>query len=160
MIHVPRRVVFDCNVFLQALGNAGGPSGRCVAAALQRKVLLFISGYVLEELQDVATRPEIAVKFRIPLERVDRLILNLQKAATPIADVLQVYVHPVDPDDSHYVNLALAADAELIVSRDRHLLNLTNPARKESQEFFIRFPRLRIVDPVQLLAELACDEDA
>lgn len=44
------------------------------------------------------------------------------------------------------------------LQRDRLPLNLTNPVRTESQEFSSRFPYLRIVDPVQLLAELACDE--
>ena len=66
----------------------------------------------------------------------------------------QVYQHPVDPDDSHYVNLAVKAEARLIVSRDRHLLMLADPARKEAQDFRQRFPALRILDPVQLLTEL------
>jgi hypothetical protein len=51
------------------------------------------------------------------------------------------------------VDLALKAEAQLIVSRDRHLLMLTDPARKEGQDFQARFPTLRILDPVQLLRD-------
>src|SRR5258707_11533348 len=96
----PVRCVFDCNVFLQALGNAQGPAGRCVEIALEGGLQLFISESVLDEIKDVATRPEIAAKFRIPPERVDRLIVNLQRVATLIANVPSVYLHPLDPDDS------------------------------------------------------------
>lgn len=62
--------------------------------------------------------------------------------------------HPFDPDDSAYVNLALKADARLIVSRDRHLLNLTDASRSDGKDFQARFPGFRIVDPVELLREL------
>ena len=58
-----------------------------------------------------------------------------------------------DPDDAHHVNLALAASAELIISRDRDLLDLMDPSRKESVEFRRRFPLLRIQDPVQFLRQ-------
>jgi predicted nucleic acid-binding protein len=59
-----------------------------------------------------------------------------------------------DPDDAHYVNLALAADARLIVSRDRDLLDLMDSAKPEAAEFQSRFPALRILDPVGFLREI------
>jgi predicted nucleic acid-binding protein len=37
-----------------------------------------------------------------------------------IENVPDVYRHPIDEDDSCYVNLAIAAGAKLIVSNDRH----------------------------------------
>jgi predicted nucleic acid-binding protein len=58
-----------------------------------------------------------------------------------------------DPDDSHYVNLALAADAKLIVSRDRDLLDLMDNSIPEGLDFQGRFPSLRILDPVAFLRE-------
>jgi predicted nucleic acid-binding protein len=56
------------------------------------------------------------------------------------------------------VNLAVAAQANLIVSRDKDLLDLGNPARPESTEFHRRFPTLRILEPVQFLLELDAAE--
>jgi predicted nucleic acid-binding protein len=71
-----------------------------------------------------------------------------------VATVPTLYEHPHDPDDSHYVNLALAAGARLVVSRDRDLLNLMETNRPEGEEFRRRFPELRILDPVEMLREL------
>lgn len=60
-------------------------------------------------------------------------------------------MHPIDPKDSHYVNLALASDAKLTVSRDKHPLGLTNPAKPPAAEFMSRFPHLKVLQPEELL---------
>jgi uncharacterized protein len=65
-----------------------------------------------------------------------------------------VFTYERDPDDAHYVNLALAANANLIVSRDRDLLDLADTTRPEAIEFRRQFPTLRILEPVQFLREL------
>jgi predicted nucleic acid-binding protein len=60
-----RRVVYDCNVLLQALAAPHGPSGRCVQLAIGGAVELFVSPEVLEELRDVSSRPRVVAKLRI-----------------------------------------------------------------------------------------------
>jgi predicted nucleic acid-binding protein len=65
-----------------------------------------------------------------------------------------VFSYQRDPDDAHYVNLAIAAQAELIVSRDRDLLDLMDPTKPEAADFQRRFPQVRIVDPVGFLVEI------
>ena len=72
-------------------------------------------------------------------------------SATFVEHVPERYVLAVEPDDSHYVNLALAAEARLVVSRDRDLLRLMNTAIPEGREFRGLFPHLEIVDPPTLL---------
>ena len=59
-----------------------------------------------------------------------------------------------EPGDAHYINLALAADARLIVSRDKDLLDLMDPAKPEAAEFQGRYPLLRILNPVAFLREI------
>lgn len=93
-------------------------------------------------------------KYGITAEQTDELARAIASYATIVTDVPPVYHHPYDPDDSHYVDLALKAGAQLIVSRDRHLLMLADSARREGQDFQARFPTLRVIDPVQLLREL------
>jgi putative PIN family toxin of toxin-antitoxin system len=159
MTEALERCVFDCNVFLQALGNNEGPAGRCVETALSGGLQLFISDLVLAEVAEVATRAEVAAKFRIPSDRVERLIANLRRVATLIADVPSVYQNPFDPDDSHYVDLACAATANLIVSRDKDLLRLMDQQREEGRDFHSRFPSLQILNPVDLLARLRGADD-
>jgi putative PIN family toxin of toxin-antitoxin system len=146
------KVVFDCVVFAQALINPKGPAAACLAFAQQGRVVVFVSDYVLQEIRELPRK--INPRFGVTSERVDGLIQELAKFAQVVGQVAAVYVHPIDPDDSHYVNLALAAGAKLIASRDRHLLDLMDSAKPHSREFQARFPSLRITTPESLIASL------
>ena len=53
---------------------------------------------------------------------------------------------PRDPDDEPYLNLALAADADYLVTWDKDLLDLMQDATFRAQ-----YPRLTILNPVALL---------
>jgi putative PIN family toxin of toxin-antitoxin system len=147
------RVVYDCNTFLQALAAPEGPAGQCVQLVLDDRVLLFICPEVTQELRDVAGRPTVATKLRITPERVDAFVEAIEVAAVLLEDFARPFQYSRDPDDALYVNLALAAEAELIVSRDHDLLDLTSTATREAEEFQLRFPLLRIITPVQFMRE-------
>jgi putative PIN family toxin of toxin-antitoxin system len=149
------RVVFDCNVFLQALANPIGPAGRCIELALSGKVALYISPHVLDEIREVTSQPKLIAKFRLRPDRVAALLDNLPNAAVMIPSFREVWKYDRDPDDAHYVNLALAANAKLIVLRDKDLLDLMDLAKPEGAEFQKLFPMLRILDPVLFLREVA-----
>jgi putative PIN family toxin of toxin-antitoxin system len=150
-----QRVVFDCNVLFQALISPEGPSGAVVAAAKSRQVSLIVSPWLFDELVDVATRPRLASRFAISERRLNDFVESLRSRCTVIAEVPHVYDHPRDPDDAHYVDLAVAADAKLIVSRDNDLLALADHATVEGRDFAARFPDLSILTPPELLALLA-----
>ena len=149
------RVVFDCNVFLQALANPVGPAGRCVELAISGKVALYISPHILDEIREVTSQPKLIAKFRLRPDRVAALLDNLPKAAVMVPSYREVWKYDRDPDDAHYVSLALVANAKLIVSRDRDLLDLMDSSKPEAAEFQKRFPALRILDPVLFLREVA-----
>jgi predicted nucleic acid-binding protein len=91
---------------------------------------------------------------RFSAERVEQLIREIQECSESWADIPAVYQHPWDPDDSPYINLALAAGARLIATRDRHLLDLMNATIPESRAFRRRFPELEILRPEQLLEKV------
>ncbi|MGD0463790.1 MAG: putative toxin-antitoxin system toxin component, PIN family [Tepidisphaeraceae bacterium] len=149
------RVVFDCNIFLQALAAPGGPAARCVEMALCGQVALYLSPIVLDEIRKVTSYPKLVAKFRLRPNRVAALLENLPKVAVIVPLVPELWRYSRDPDDAHYVNLALAADARLIVSRDADLLDLMDSNKPEAAEFQKRFPALRILDPVGFLREVA-----
>jgi putative PIN family toxin of toxin-antitoxin system len=148
------RVVFDCNVFLQGLAAPEGPAGQCVEFALGGKVSLFISPSVLDELREITSRLSVIAKLHLIAERVEAFIEAIEIAATVLVGFPEVFSYQRDPDDAHYVNLALAADAELIVSRDRDLLDLMDSTKQEAMEFQKRYPALRVLSPVELLREV------
>lgn len=147
-----RRVVFDCNIFLQAVSNRLGPSGECVRKALEARVQLYTDETILAEVREVAARPNVQRKLRLMSERVDELISDIRKVAILIQDAPCVFYYPRDPDDAHYIDVAAAADAELVVSRDRDLLDLMGSGA-DADAFKQQFPRLRILDPASFLRE-------
>jgi uncharacterized protein len=147
------RVVFDCNIFAQALMNPQGPAGACLQAVFDGEIDLFIAEFVLIELRELPDKPTPA-KAGVTLAKIEKLISLLQETAEYVSVVPAAFVHPIDPDDSDYVNLALAAGAKRLVSRDRHLINLQNPAKPWSADFRARFPDLRVVSAEQLLLEI------
>ena len=123
MSAAPPRVVYDCNIFVQALINLNGPAGRCVQKVKDGDVLLFVSPFVLAEVREIHLKTP--PKYGITADQTDELARAVALMSTVVTDIPEVYRHPYDPDDSAYVNLALKSDARLIVSRDRHLLMLS-----------------------------------
>ena len=60
------------------------------------------------------------------------------------------YALPRDPNDEPYLNVAIAANATFLVSRDLDLLDLMQDATFRQQ-----FPSLTILDPVAFLQVMA-----
>lgn len=112
--------------------------------ALARRVTLSVDEALLDEFRDVVGRPEVARKRRILVTRVDALMEELRKVAGFIKDVPARFTYARDPDEAHYVNLARAAAASLIVSRDKDLLNLMDERNEDGRAFRERFPSLRV----------------
>src|SRR4051794_16077726 len=101
------KVVYDCNIFVQALINLNGPAARCLELANEGKVHLFASPYVLAEIREIHLKTP--AKYGITVEQTNALARLIASIATIVNDVPDVYHHPIDPDDSHYVNLAIKA---------------------------------------------------
>ena len=63
-----------------------------------------------------------------------------------------VFEFPRDPDDAHYIDLAVAAKARLVVSRDEDLLSLRDTGTEAGRDLVARFPELTILTPPEALA--------
>lgn len=151
---LPERAVFDCNVLLQALLSSRGPAGRLLEAARSRKLKLFTSAYGIDELRDVASRPNVQRKFRVTQQMIDDFCHDLVVHATVMESVPHVFDFPRDPDDAHYIDLAVAASAKLVVSRDKDLLSLRDKMTSEGKDLAARFPALEILTPPEALRRL------
>ena len=88
-------------------------------------------------------------------DQVEAFFAAIEVFATLLDGFPEVFNYKRDPDDAHYVNLALAADARLIVSRDKDLLDLMVSANADAVQFRYRFPDLRITDPAAFLLEIS-----
>lgn len=153
----PPRVVFDCNIFLQAMLSMRGPAFACFQRFERGEVLLFVSPYVLAEIKALPDHPDLRRFKTLTHDRVNRLITDVIARATTITNPPVVFTFERDPDDAHYVNLALEARAKLIVWRDKDLLDLMDTGLSDGRNFRTRFPDLRILLPQELLRELEAD---
>ena len=152
--------VFDCMIYLQALVNEQGPATACVKSVAEGRVLLLYSDEIVAELRDVLFRPKLQQKFpRLTTDRAEALIQLLLEKGIPVRNVPPEFVYERDPKDEKYVNLAIAAGADYIVSRDNDLLDLMDENRPEGQDFQARFPTLSILDPVAFLRRVAPHSD-
>ena len=146
------RTVLDCMIYAQGLINPSGPAGECLARGTQGDFTIVLSQHVISEILELPSK--LPAKFAI----TDQKVAALLDAVIPVALLLEVvphvFDHPIDPDDSAYVDLAVATGAKLIVSRDRHLLGLNDCNKPWSAEFRKRFPELKVLTVNELLALL------
>jgi len=151
------KVVLDCMVLVQAAARHRGTSRACFDAARKSEIELCASPQTIAELRDVLQRPELRSKLsELTDERADRFVQELLRHCTLIETVPAVYHHPFDEKDAPYINLAIAAEVEYLVTRDkRHLLTLMDASKPHGLDFVRRFPRLRIIAPEQFLQILS-----
>ncbi len=129
------KVVFDCNVLISALLNDTSSSGHALLKAKKSDVIL-ISIFTLTELLNVAMRS----KFDKYVSK--ELRLEFISEYESLAIMFQV-THRVnicrDPDDNKYLELALSAKADCIVTGDPDL-QILNP-----------FENIPIISPKEFL---------
>lgn len=148
------RVVFDCNVYFQALISSGGPAGQCLFAAGDDRLDLFLSEAILLELQKVCLREPLASRFRITEPQVEAYLAHIRSIGTVVENIPHVFQFERDPDDEHYVDLAIATRSRLLVSRDKDLLSLADVDTTEGAAFLRGYPNIEILTPVEMLARL------
>ncbi|CAN5441220.1 hypothetical protein BH20ACI1_BH20ACI1_28400 [soil metagenome] len=146
------RAVFDCNTYVQALFNPFGIANQCFQAVRERQVLLFVSPETLLEIRDVLQRPSLVARFpNTSLEQIDAFLEEILSFAIEIKNVPLKFQYLRDIDDIPYINLAIEAEANYIVSRDNDLLDLMIDFTDEANEFRQKFRPLKVIEPIEFL---------
>ncbi len=114
------RVVLDTNVLVSAI-VFGGPPGRLVELAAEGHLQLVLSPPLIHELREVLRR-----KFGFSDAAAYQAETILRRTSIVVEPQREVAIISEDPEDNRVLEAALASDAEIIVSGDRHLLNLEN----------------------------------
>lgn len=151
----PMKVVFDCMIFLQATANEESPAATALDLLDTGEIKLYVSEPVLEEVRKVLTRVEVRAALpQITQVRVDALFRRLDEKATMVRHVPRVFEYSRDPEDEPYLNLAIAAKASFLISRDRDLLDLMTEHDVESKQFRQRFRFFKVMDLGDFLKEV------
>jgi len=131
------RVVLDTNVFVSGVFFGGVP-GRILEAWRDGKLMLVLSPEILDEYRRVGHRlsrqyPGVDLEPFLRLVVVHGEVIDVPELSQSVA---------ADPDDDKFLACALAAGGALVVSGDRHLLDVTG------------WQGVRVLRPRQLLEEL------
>ena len=121
------KVILDTNVFISGIFFSGPPH-QILKAWRDKKIQIVISPEILEEYQRVgesltAKFPEIEIH---PL-----LELLIAKAELISTKGFPVYACE-DPEDDKFLACAIASRTKLIISGDKHLLNVSGYQRDKS----------------------------
>ncbi len=116
------RLVLDTNVVIAALLWEGNPRF-LLDAAREGRVRLFTSIPLLDELTSVLERRKFEKKTAASGLSIDAIV-DGYAALTELVRPDSTSGIAVDPDDDVVIGTALAANADILVSGDSHLLRL------------------------------------
>lgn len=116
------KVVIDTNVVVSAgISQDGNPAfifGMLILGIIQN----YTTNEILDEISEVLRRPRIAK--RITQRQQDFLLETFEELSEKIVPTATVQAVREDPDDDKFLECAVSASAEYIISGDGHLLNL------------------------------------
>jgi putative PIN family toxin of toxin-antitoxin system len=112
------RIVFDTNVIVSALVFGGVPRA-VLELAESRRCQLFYSQPIQTEVRRV-----LVEKFDWPQSTLNEVLRAVWSMGQLIVPGVRIHAVPGDPDDNRILECAVAAQAHVIVSGDRHLLDL------------------------------------
>ena len=134
------RAVFDPNVLIAAVLSPEGVPADCLRAHAEGRLELVVSERLLAEVETVLARP----KFRgySTLDQARRYVESLRREGWLVDDPLEPEALSEDPGDDYLIALALAAEANVLVSGDKHLTGLTLESLPvlSPREFLERLP--------------------
>jgi len=114
-------VVVDANIFISGIYRGGNP--RNVLKTLVDGIgTLFITDEIVDEIEHALKKPKLG----LTAEEVKGWITEIEKLGEKIVISPKYRVTGIcrDPDDNKYLECALAANADYIISGDRDLLDL------------------------------------
>ena len=131
------RVVIDTNVLVSNVLSKTGAPAKVVDAWRAQKFMIATSETAIQELQATLKKLHGTGKYFFPSEDINGLadLLRTNGQIVPaLADVKGSIL--ADPDDEKILAIAVGGEASIIISGDKHLLNL-----KEYQGITIFTPR-------------------
>lgn len=112
------RVILDTNVLLGALISPHRPPDTIYRAWRASRFDLVTSTEQLDELRRVSRYPKL--KAILPAHRIGTMVNNMQRAVVlPTLPPLPEGVETADPNDSFLLQMALASEADYLVTGDR-----------------------------------------
>jgi uncharacterized protein len=113
------KIVLDANIFISSFFWGGNPR-LVLERVITGKDELYVTKEILDEIELVMGRP----KFHVNKEEVDYFIISIEEIANRIVPKRMINNGSRDKADNKYIECAIAANVDYIISGDIHLLEL------------------------------------
>lgn len=140
------RVVLDINVVIAPFLSPKGVPALLLKAWEEEKFDLVISEALLEEYREVLSRKEIAVHHKMDQAAIERIINGFRKYAILATPSRIPEVVKEDPDDDQLFAAALAGEASFIVTKNKHVLSVSE------------YKGIQVLSPLAFLTLLEIEE--
>lgn len=118
------KAVVDTNVLVSGIISPKASPAKIIDLWYKRKFVLVTSKEILKELQKVLSYPKIAKKYHLDKEKIDEYMKGFFIFSELCSPTKKISVIKDDPGDNKFIEAAITARANFIVSGDRHLLAL------------------------------------
>ncbi len=139
-------ILLDTNVLVAALLRGGGTARAVLRACLQAQYQPVLGPALLAEYEDVLGRTELFAGSVLSSKERNEVLDGFLKRCRWVEVFYAWRPNLPDEADNHLIELAVAAQADAIVTR-----NLRDVARGE-----LKFPSLRVLTPEQCLEVFPC----
>lgn len=112
------RVIFDTNVQISGL-LWRGKAYQCLLLARSGVIETFYCQPMLAELSE-----KLRNKFRFSENHLQAVLTEIKRYSQRVEIDGELHVVHADPDDDKFIECAIIAKADFVVSSDRHLLDL------------------------------------
>jgi len=116
--------VLATNVIVSGIISDRGAPARIMDLWRQGTIELVTCKETLEELNRVLSSHRLAKYHQMKKSEIDRLVVLLKKGSRFVVCQHEENISIEDPDDRVFIECALSAKADCIVSGDRHLLDV------------------------------------
>ena len=118
------RVVLDTNIIISGMATTGTVPYKVLEAWRANKFVLLTSPSILQEVQEVLSRPKITSYLHLTASGIQSVLNVLSTRAFITQGILAVDVVVSDPDDNKFIACALEGSATYIVTGDNDLLRI------------------------------------
>jgi len=127
------RAVYDTNVILSGFFWKGN-EWKCMKKVEEKEVVLLLSKEIVEEIYEVTRKKKLASLIKNAQINPEELVKKIVSMSEIVNVKMRLDIALDDPKDLKFIECAVAAKAQYIVSGDSHLLKLKRYEKNRNTE--------------------------
>ena len=141
------RATFDTNIFVRSVIQTDNLPNHLISLWREGRFVLVLSQSIIDEVQEVLSRPRMRQKYQYTLTKVRNLVNLLQQARVVEVNTSFELCHR-DPTDNIFVDCAILGRVQFLVSVDNDLID-----NSELKQALFEYG-VEIVDPPDFLENI------